>query len=105
MLDGVPSALDTTVLATLFRPMGKWAIERGKAVEKRRLASGLTRAELAESCGLTVPTIWRIEAGRTVPSDRVRLAIAHHLSTTPEKLWRLPTADEIAAEAEPGRSA
>lgn len=96
-----PPVLDTTALAAMFQPMSRWVVERGKAVETARRDLGWSRAELARRCDLSIPTIWRIEVGHAVPSDRVRVLIAHHLGTTAEALWRLPTAAEVDAYAGP----
>jgi HTH-type transcriptional regulator/antitoxin HipB len=46
----------------------KRAIAIGKAVRERRLALGLSQAELAKRAGMTQPALSRLEAGATVPT-------------------------------------
>jgi ribosome-binding protein aMBF1 (putative translation factor) len=51
----------------------------GKAVRDRRLALGLSRAELATRAGMTQPALSRLEAGGVIPTipllDRISAAL------------------------------
>lgn len=54
----------------------KRAIAIGKAVRERRLALGLSQAELAKRAGMTQPALSRLEAGATVPTIPVLQRLA-----------------------------
>ena len=51
----------------------------GRAVRERRLALGLSQAELAARAGMTQPALSRLEAGGVIPTipllDRISIAL------------------------------
>lgn len=53
----------------------------GQAVRERRLALGLSQAEVAERAGMSQPALSRLEAGGTVPTISVLERIAVALET------------------------
>lgn len=55
-------------------------------IERRRLELGLTRAAMAERCGVDAATVWRWETGQTEPHGigRVRLLVLMGLATQQE---------------------
>lgn len=97
-----PTELDPAAILALFRPEGPWAKERGAKVRKRRLGLGLSTLELADRCGVSQPTIYRVESGVFVPSDRLRALLAYHLQTKPETLWQFPSRDELELISQAG---
>ncbi len=92
-----PTHLDTSAVGDLFRPTGDWVRKAGARVRKRRRNVGLTASDLARLCGVTEPTIYRVESGGFVPSDRLRAVIAYHLDARPETLWKFPTREQLEA--------
>ena len=70
-------------------------------LERARLERGLTRQQLAQTSGVSYPTIKRIETGRTrTPNDAslIRLARALELPPTTVKRW-FPDAPEARLTA------
>jgi putative transcriptional regulator len=53
----------------------------------RRIAAGLSQAELGSAVGASRKTIGSIERGASTPSVRLALALAHALGTTVEALF------------------
>lgn len=75
-----------------------------KYVVARRGSLGLTQEQLAERAGVTVKTIYNIEAGERWPQARTRSVIEHALEWGSGDLVRIaegaePTAANGAAEA------
>jgi ribosome-binding protein aMBF1 (putative translation factor) len=58
----------------------------GQAVRERRLALGLSQAEVASKAGMSQPALSRLEAGGTVPTipllERIALALGAELIVT-----------------------
>ncbi|MDQ1306887.1 MAG: hypothetical protein QG671_2719 [Actinomycetota bacterium] len=58
----------------------------GQAVRERRLALGLSQAEVAARAGMSQPALSRMEAGGTVPTipvlERIALALETELIVT-----------------------
>lgn len=69
----------------------------GQRVAERRQALGLTQADLATLCGITQQAVSRIENGKVVPLDRLKVVIAHRLGTTPQDIFAWPTMTEEPA--------
>lgn len=90
-----PAGLDQDAITALFKPGGRWARERGALVKARRLELGLTKIELAERCKVREMTVYRVELGAMVPSDRLRALLAYALDCTPEDLWPFPPRLEL----------
>ncbi|MEU5996064.1 helix-turn-helix transcriptional regulator [Spirillospora sp. NPDC047418] len=61
------------------RDEARLAFELGNAVRERRLALGLTQAELAKRAGLTQPALSRLESGGPTPTIGVLDRLAHAL--------------------------
>jgi transcriptional regulator with XRE-family HTH domain len=59
-----------------------------------RYSVGKSQTRLAADAGLSRGQVWRIETGRSAPSDSARIRIAAALNTTPADLF---TYDEAAA--------
>lgn len=90
-----PTELDQAALRDLFKPSGRWARERGSLVRARRTELGVNAADLTDLCGVRRASIYRVEGGVLVPSDRLRALIAYHLDTRPESLWTYPSRLEL----------
>jgi transcriptional regulator with XRE-family HTH domain len=90
-----PAGLDQDAITALFKPDGRWPRERGACVRERRIELGLTKIELAERCQIREATVYRIETGAMVPSDRLRAVMAYALDTRPEDLWVFPPRLEL----------
>lgn len=58
----------------------------GERVANARLLSGLTQRELAGACGVTKPTISRIEADVRKPSLELLRLLARELGVTADHL-------------------
>jgi transcriptional regulator with XRE-family HTH domain len=72
----------------------------GAAIAARRKVLGLTQAELCRRCNVTQQTISKIEHGEMIPLDRLKVAIATALCTTPADLFQWPsgiTAESVAS--------
>lgn len=57
-------------------------IARGEAIKQRRIASGMTQAQLAESVGCATQTISNIETGRVDTSTDTLVMISVSLGCT-----------------------
>jgi transcriptional regulator with XRE-family HTH domain len=97
-----PNGLDKAAIRALFKPDGRWARERGACVRERRIELGLTKIELAERCQVREATIYRIECGSMVPSDRLRAVMAYALDCAPEDLWVFPARVELETVSRAG---
>jgi len=62
----------------------------GSAVAKRRALLSLSQAQLAEICGVTQQTISKIESGRMIPHDRLKVVLATRMGTEPSALFVWP---------------
>lgn len=80
------------------------AARAGEAVRARRLALGLSQAELAERASLTRQSVGAIEAGRATPAVDVALRLARALERTVEALFA-PPRDETPIEVVAAASA
>lgn len=70
-----------------------------KYVVARRGSLGLTQEQLAERAGVTVKTIYNLEAGERWPQARTRSAIEEALQWRPGDLVRIGEGDEPAGAA------
>jgi putative transcriptional regulator len=61
--------------------------KRRSPLAARRIACGLSQAELASAVGVSRQTVGSIERGASVPSVRLALALAAALGTTVEPLF------------------
>jgi putative transcriptional regulator len=59
-------------------------------LREERARLNLTQAELATMVGVSRKTINTVENGVFIPSTVLALRLAHALSTTVERLFRLP---------------
>lgn len=62
----------------------------GSSVAKRRRQLGLSQAGLAELCDVTQQAISKIEAGESIPHDRLKLVIANRMGINPAELFAWP---------------
>lgn len=62
----------------------------GTRVAARREELHLSQTDLAELCEVTQQTISKIERGLMIPLDRLKIALATHLRTTPDQLFSWP---------------
>lgn len=70
----------------------------GPNVRARREALGLTQAQLVELIdGIAVQTVSKIEIGRIVPRDYLKVAIATALHVEPDVLFPLPSRSDVLA--------
>lgn len=99
-----PAGLDGDAITALFRPGGRWPRERGALVRERRIQLGLTKIELAERCQIREMSVYRVERGETVPSDRLRAVMAYALDCAPEDLWPYPSRLELEIVSRAGAS-
>jgi transcriptional regulator with XRE-family HTH domain/molybdate-binding protein len=60
---------------------------RSSSLRDRRLACGLTQAELAARAGVSRQLVAAVEAGRNMPAVDAALGIAHALATSVEELF------------------
>lgn len=58
----------------------------GQRIKKERLAQGLTQRELADSAGITVPYVSKIEAGKETPTEEKIAKIAEALGLDADEL-------------------
>ncbi|RFS87565.1 XRE family transcriptional regulator [Actinomadura spongiicola] len=61
------------------REEARLAFELGNAVRERRLALGLSQAELAKRAGMTQPALSRLESGGPTPTIGTLERLAHAL--------------------------
>jgi DNA-binding XRE family transcriptional regulator len=93
--DPPPRCLDQVAIDAYLRRNGPWARHCGSAVKARREQLGLTVIEVARTCNIGPPTLYKIEGGSMVPSDAVRALLAYSLDIEPESLWAFPSRLEI----------
>lgn len=96
-----PTRLDTDALKSTLANDSRWAHQCGARVAARRNALGLSVRYVADYIGTTVQYVHMIEAGKRVPADHLRLALAHALACDISDLYPLPTRDEVAEYVEP----
>lgn len=77
------------------RLVGKWAIDCGTRVARRRADLGWDRQTLADLVGTTEATIHRIESGKLNPRDHMKLAVAAALQTEVVDLWPYPSRQAV----------
>lgn len=58
-----------------------------QTIRALRETRGLTQEELAREAGVTTATVYRVESGRTDPSERTRCRIADVLGVPAEELF------------------
>jgi DNA-binding XRE family transcriptional regulator len=75
--------------------VGKWSIDCGQLVAKKRGALGWDQETLAQIVGTTRATIHRIEDGKLTPRDYMKLAIAAALQCEVGDLWPYPTRKSV----------
>lgn len=70
----------------------------GRRIKRERIALGWTQRQLADTVGVGVPYVSKIEAERETPSDELLMRIGQALNVDPDELLivarRLP--DEVA---------
>lgn len=80
----------------------------GQRIKKERLALEMTQRDLANSAGITVPYMSKIEAGKETPTDEKIVKIAGVLGLNADELilaaGRMPTdvMDRLAADPTKG---
>lgn len=79
--------IDSPALREHLGPNGPWASECGARVKKYRNRMGQTETWLAACVGSTTQTIRQIEAGKLVPREYLRAAIAYTLGQDIETIW------------------
>ncbi len=79
--------IDSPALREYLGPKGTWAVEGGARVRKYRERLGKTETWLAAAVGVSSQTIHEVEAGRIVPRDYLRCAIAFCLGQDSETIW------------------
>lgn len=89
--------IDTPALREYLGRGGPWAIECGQRVTKyrKRLGESASTTWLAASVGVSNQTIVEVEAGRLVPRDYLRAAIAFSVGQDPETIWPQLTRQRI----------
>lgn len=87
--------LDSRAIGAHFGPGGWWARRCGDFVRRRRVELGVSAIDLARHCGIGPPTLYKVETGAMIPSDRVRVAIAYQLGVQPEAIWSFPSRNEL----------
>lgn len=63
----------------------------GAAVRKRREKRGLSQAQLARACDTSQQTIAKIETGKLIPRDRLKVVIAARLGVAVADLFAWPS--------------
>lgn len=58
----------------------------GQRIKELREGQVIGQAELARAAGVSVNTIWRIEAGKVLPQPRTIRKIAAALGVSPQEL-------------------
>lgn len=75
--------------------------EVGKRIAALREAKGLSQPQLAFNAGISQPSLWAIENGKTVEvTARTFIALCRALDTTWEHLWEGAEAGAEQAESE-----
>lgn len=85
-----------------FEGRGKAGASLGKRIEQLRKARGLTLADLADSLGVSKPTVWAWEKGKARPIEERIPALALALDVEPSELaarTMAPALAETTAEA------
>jgi len=67
----------------------------GRRVADRRTTLGLSQAQLADLCDVTQQTISKIEAGRMIPHDNLKLSLASRMGLEPADLFAWPARSEL----------
>ena len=75
------------------------AVIWGESLEARRVALGLSRAELARATQMTSQAIWQFETGQRVPLDRTKVELARALGTNPSALFEWPSMEDLLGGA------
>ncbi len=78
----------------------KWARKCGNLVRSRRELLNLTPAQLAEAAGVSRPTLSKIENGKLLPRDYMRISVAHSLGCRVDDLWPWPSREKVVEVAE-----
>lgn len=79
--------IDTPALREYLGRGGPWALECGQRLRKYRERLQQTTTWLAATVGVSNQTIVEIEAGRLVPRDYLRAAIAFAVGQDIETIW------------------
>lgn len=79
--------IDSPALREYLGPKGPWAIECGSRVRKYREKLSKSETWLAAAVGVSAQTIHEVEAGRIVPRDYLRAAIAFAVGQDSDVLW------------------
>lgn len=79
--------IDAPALREYLGPHGPWAKECGERVTKYLGRIGQSEAWLADAVGTTATTVKEIQAGRLVPRDYLRAAIAFALGQDVDTIW------------------
>lgn len=95
--------LDPAAIFALFSHDSGWARSCGALVRSRRRELKLTVGDLAQLCAVREGTIYRIESGSMVASDRLRAIIAYHLEASPETLWPYPSRADLKSASKDAR--
>lgn len=73
---------------------GKW----GKRVRQERLRMRWSQMQLAAAVEVDKTTVWRLERGEQVPSDLLRVRLAHVFGRAVEDLFPYPTWSQVERE-------
>jgi transcriptional regulator with XRE-family HTH domain len=71
----------------------------GSAVAARRKELGFSQEFVANQCEVTQQTISKIESGRLIPMDALKIRLANTLGTTPGELFAWPPMEHLVHEA------
>lgn len=71
----------------------------GQSIRARRERIGLTQVQVAELAGISQPSIAQFEAGKFIPADRSKVALARALGTTPGELFPWPPMEDLVSDA------
>jgi DNA-binding XRE family transcriptional regulator len=80
VIDHPPAVVVSAALAGLWGPR----------VGRLRAEAGLSQLALARRCAVSQQTISKLERGRIVPTDPLKLRIAHALQADPGELFGWP---------------
>lgn len=80
-------AVDAEGIRAITGPKGSWAVACGARVRHRRENLGFARSMVCRAADITEMTLIRIEDGRLVPRDYLRLSLAMTLFCEVEDLW------------------